>query len=181
MLPFRHIALRAALRNVSIGTQQVATVATGPIHRRVPEGDSKERLVCDECGFILYKNPLVVTGVIATTSDGRILLCRRNIQPRKGYFGLPAGFMECGESVSEGAVREVFEETDSRVTIQSLLSVYSVPKISQVHMFFRASIDETHVSTTPAAPAGSPYPAISFVGSGPETIEVSICQLCLQA
>ncbi|RYG43652.1 NUDIX hydrolase [archaeon] len=150
----------------------------GPVHRRIPEGDTRERLVCDDCGFILYSNPLIVAGAIVRVGGDGILLARRNIAPRVGCWGLPVGFMECGESVPAGAAREVLEETDAVVRIGSLACLYSVPRASQVHMYFRADVDAAHVPSTthflgtPLAPGevnGTCY------GSGHETMEVCVC------
>jgi ADP-ribose pyrophosphatase YjhB (NUDIX family) len=111
--------------------------AFGPRHRRVPEGDDKPRLVCGECGFILYENPKVIVGAVCTWED-RYLLCRRAIEPRAGYWTMPAGYMELAETTEQGAVREVWEEACARVELDGLLAIYNIPRISQVHMIYRA-------------------------------------------
>lgn len=108
---------------------------------RVPQGDNRAREVCDHCGFVDYVNPRIVTGVVATWED-QVLLCRRAIDPRKGCWTVPAGFLEQGETPEEGAVREAAEEAGAAVLIDDLLGVYSVPRISQVHMMFRGRLAE---------------------------------------
>jgi ADP-ribose pyrophosphatase YjhB (NUDIX family) len=95
--------------------------------------------VCQTCGFIDYVNPRIVTGVVAHRS-GRILLCRRAIEPRKGFWTLPAGFLELGESVEEGARREAREEACAELELETMLAVYSIPRIGQVQIFFRARL-----------------------------------------
>jgi ADP-ribose pyrophosphatase YjhB (NUDIX family) len=121
---------------------------------RIPEGDERDRRVCTTCGFIDYVNPRIVVGSVAYTDD-RILLCRRAIDPRKGFWTLPAGFMEQGESVEEGARREAREEAKAELEIETLLAVYSIPRISQVQLMFRARLLNT------------PEP-------GPESLEVAL-------
>jgi ADP-ribose pyrophosphatase YjhB (NUDIX family) len=106
---------------------------------KVPPGEDRERRVCDSCGFIDYVNPRIVAGVVAHRDDA-ILLCRRAIEPRKGFWTLPAGFMELGESVEEGACREAREEAGADLKIELLLGVYSIPRIGQVQMFYRAQL-----------------------------------------
>jgi len=105
----------------------------------VPPGEDRERRICDKCGFIDYANPRIVTGVVAHMR-GRILLCRRAIEPRKGFWTLPAGFLELGESVEEGARRESLEEARAELEIETLLGLYSIPRIGQVQIFFRARL-----------------------------------------
>ena len=112
--------------------------------RRVPAGDSRERLVCDGCGHVDYVNPKIVVGVVATWED-RLLLCKRAIEPRLGYWTVPAGFMEERESVEEGAAREAFEEAGADLEIGPLLGVWSVPRISQVHVMFVARLRFAHI------------------------------------
>ena len=109
------------------------------VELRVPPGDDRERYTCLACGSIHYQNPKLVVGCLAERDD-RILLCRRAIEPRLGLWTLPAGFMENGETVEEAAVRETAEEAKARVQIISLVSVVSLPHISQVYMLFRARL-----------------------------------------
>lgn len=106
---------------------------------QTPPGEDRERRVCESCGFIDYVNPRIVTGVVAHR-DGRILLCRRAIEPRKGFWTLPAGFLELGESVEDGARREAREEAMAELEIETMLGVYSIPRIGQVQIFFRAKL-----------------------------------------
>lgn len=105
--------------------------------RKVPAGDNRERLVCDGCGFVDYVNPKVVVGAVCLWDD-RLLLCKRAIEPRKGYWTMPAGFLEERESVEEGAAREAREEAGVDIEIGPLLGIWSVPRISQVHITFVA-------------------------------------------
>ncbi len=121
---------------------------------RIPPGEDRERRVCTSCGFIDYVNPRIVAGVVAH-QDGQILLCKRAIDPRKGFWTLPAGFMELGESLEEGAMREAREEACAELELEGLLSVYSIPRIGQVQMFFRARL-------------------INQPSAGPESLEVSL-------
>lgn len=107
--------------------------------QQIPDGEDRERRVCQTCGFIDYVNPRIVAGVVAHR-DGRILLCKRAIEPRKGYWTLPAGFMELGESVEEGAAREAREEANAELKLEALLAVYSIPRIGQVQIFYRAAL-----------------------------------------
>lgn len=107
--------------------------------RQVPEGDSLERDVCARCGHIHYVNPKIVVGAVCSW-HGRFLLCRRAIQPRHGFWTIPAGYMEERETPAEGAVREAWEEAMTRIEIDRLLAVYAVPHISQVQLIFRASL-----------------------------------------
>lgn len=110
-----------------------------PLERRVPNGDNRERFVCDSCGTIHYQNPKIVTGCLPIYQR-QVLLCRRAIQPRSGLWTLPAGFLENGETSTEGAVRETLEEACANVTIEGLYTVFNLPHISQVYMFFRAEL-----------------------------------------
>ena len=109
------------------------------VAQRVPEGDTHERAVCDSCGLIQYVNPKIVVGCLPVYGE-HILMCKRAIEPRYGLWTLPAGFMENGESASEGAAREALEEANARVEIEDLYTVYSIPHISQVYMMFRARL-----------------------------------------
>jgi ADP-ribose pyrophosphatase YjhB (NUDIX family) len=110
---------------------------TGPRVERIPAGDDRARLVCPDCDFVAYVNPRIVVGAVATWQD-RILLAKRAIEPRKGYWTLPAGFLEVDETVAAGAVREAWEEAGARIAVEDLLGIYNVPRIGQVYMVFRA-------------------------------------------
>ncbi len=105
----------------------------------VPEDDNRPRHICNGCGEIQYQNPKIVTGCIPVWQD-QILLCRRAIEPRKGYWTLPAGFMENLETLEEGAARETLEEACAAVTNIQLFGVYNIPRISQVYVMFRAEL-----------------------------------------
>ncbi len=116
--------------------------------RRVPEGDDRRRLVCDTCGFIQYENPRIVVGAVAGWED-RILLCRRAIPPRKGFWTLPAGYLELGESPEAGAVREAWEEARAELQMDRLLAIYSLARISQVQLIYRARLKHPRVEPGP--------------------------------
>ena len=104
---------------------------------RIPPGDHLPRHVCDACGAIHYQNPRVVVGCVPEY-EGRILICKRAIEPRLGYWTVPAGFMENGETLQQGAARECYEEALAEVEIGSLLSLVTVLGAHQIHVFFRA-------------------------------------------
>ena len=125
-----------------------ASLPQGPVHRRIPDGDNRERLVCDDCGFINYVNPKIVVGSVVTLDD-RFLLCRRAIDPRDGYWTLPAGFMEERETTIEGAMREAWEEATARIEIDALLGIYNIPRISQVQMIYRARLLDPQIAAGP--------------------------------
>jgi ADP-ribose pyrophosphatase YjhB (NUDIX family) len=120
----------------------------GPRVRQIPDGDDRERLTCPDCGFIAYENPKMVAGSVVSV-DGKILMCRRAIEPRKGFWTLPAGFLELHETPEEGAMREAWEEARARIAIDALLAVYSVPRISQVQLIYRATLSEPGFSAGP--------------------------------
>jgi ADP-ribose pyrophosphatase YjhB (NUDIX family) len=120
----------------------------GPRLRTIPRGDNRERLVCPDCNYIAYENPKVVVGVVATWED-KLLMCRRAIEPRRGYWTLPAGFMEMGESPEEGAAREAWEEARAQLEIIDLLAVYSLRHISQLQLFYRARLSSPDVFAGP--------------------------------
>jgi len=107
--------------------------------RRIPEGESVPRLVCTRCGFIQYENPKLVVGSVCTWNE-EILLCRRAIEPRAGFWTLPAGYLELKEEPEQGAAREAWEEAHARIEIDALLGVYSIPRISQVQLIYRARL-----------------------------------------
>ena len=136
--------------------------------RRVPAGDSHERDVCTRCGFIHYVNPKIVTGSVVR-HDGRILLCRRAIAPRIGFWTLPAGFMEVGETAEQGAMREAREEANASISIDRLLAVYSIPHIAQVQIMYLSHLNDENISPGPeslevmlASWDGIPWDDIAF-------------------
>ncbi|HIE4272035.1 TPA: NUDIX hydrolase [Pseudomonas aeruginosa] len=110
---------------------------SGDLERRQPDGDTHERLTCGACSYIHYENPKIIAGCIIER-DGLYLLCQRAIAPRIGTWTLPAGFMENGETTEQAALREVWEETGVRAEILSPYSIFSVPRISEVYIIFRA-------------------------------------------
>ena len=122
----------------------------------IPDGDNRPRYVCGSCGVIHYQNPKVVTGCIAEW-QGRVLLCRRAIEPRYGYWTLPAGFLENGESSHEGAARETLEEANARVEVSGLYALFNLPRIDQIYMLFRGRLLD-----------------LDF-GPGDESLEVKLC------
>lgn len=136
--------------------------------RRIPDGDDRRRLVCDDCGFIQYENPKIVVGTVAYWED-RILLCRRAIEPRVGYWTLPAGYLELGEDAEAGALREAWEEARARMEIEQLLGVYSIEHISQVQLIYRARLTSPEVAAGPESrevalfhPDDIPHDALAF-------------------
>jgi ADP-ribose pyrophosphatase YjhB (NUDIX family) len=127
-----------------------------PVSLRIPEGDHLPRHVCDRCGVVHYQNPKLVVGCVPE-HRGRILLCRRAIEPRRGYWTIPAGFMENGETTQDAARRESHEEALADVEIGSLLAVVHVLHADQVHVMFRARLPEP------------------TFGAGAESLEVVLC------
>ena len=110
-----------------------------PVVSRVPPGDTLPRWICDECGEIHYQNPKLVLGTIPEY-EGKLLLCRRAIEPRYGYWTLPAGFMENGETAGQAAMRETLEEAGARVELGAPFSMISVPRVNQVHIYYLARL-----------------------------------------
>ncbi|MCR9258602.1 MAG: NUDIX hydrolase [Pseudomonadaceae bacterium] len=112
----------------------------------IPPGDNRERHVCNDCDTIHYVNPRIITGCLPIWDD-RVLLCLRAINPRKGYWTLPAGFLENGETIAAGAARETEEEANARVSDLELYTVFSLPHISQAYMFYRAQLRDLDFSS----------------------------------
>lgn len=138
------------------------------VELRIPDGDNLLRYCCDACGAIHYQNPRVIAGTLVTQA-GRILMCKRNIEPRKGLWTLPAGFMENGESLDEAARRETLEETRLQVRTTSLHAVFSLPHINQVYVFLCAEVVSGEPAPTPEssevrmiAPEEIPWDQIAF-------------------
>ncbi len=116
-------------------------------HRVVPAGDDKPRLVCPSCGYVHYDNPKVICGALVThkQSDGsaeKVLLCRRAIEPRHGYWTLPAGFMELAETTEQGALRETMEEADAVGENPELYCLYDIPQIGQIYILYKAELKD---------------------------------------
>ncbi|MDB5891963.1 MAG: hydrolase [Polaromonas sp.] len=117
-----------------------------PVVYRLPDdGDTKTRAVCPACGTVHYENPLNVVGTVPVwgATGEEVLLCKRNIEPRRGKWTLPAGFMEMGETTAEGAARETVEEAGAQFEMQGLFSVMNVVSVGQVHLFYRARLLST--------------------------------------
>ncbi len=115
---------------------------------KVPEGEDRPRLVCDTCGFINYVNPRVVVGSVCTWED-RILMCRRSIEPRTGFWTIPAGYLEEKEAIIDGAKREAWEEANAYVDLDSILAIYNIPRISQVQIIYRGTLRSPQVAPGP--------------------------------
>jgi ADP-ribose pyrophosphatase YjhB (NUDIX family) len=122
---------------------------------RVPADDNRERATCTVCGEIHYENPINVVGTVPVWGE-QVLLCRRAIEPRHGYWTLPAGFLELGESTSDGALRETDEEAGAAIELQGLFTVLNVVRVGQLHLYYRARM----LSTT--------------LNPGPETLEARL-------
>lgn len=133
-------------------SEKQAPIRQGPRQRTVPPGDDRERLVCPECDWVVYENPKIVVGSVVH-HDGRILLCRRAIEPRKGYWTLPAGYLELNEAVADGAAREAMEEAGADIEIEGLLAVYSIQRISQVQLIHRARLRDPTIQAGPESAA----------------------------
>jgi ADP-ribose pyrophosphatase YjhB (NUDIX family) len=121
----------------------------------VPDGDDRLRRICGHCGFVDYENPRIVVGSVVRHED-QILLCRRAINPRKGFWTLPAGYLETGETPAEGAAREAREEANAAISISGMLVIYTIRRLGQVQIMHRAQLAD---------------PAIS---AGAESLEVSL-------
>ena len=106
---------------------------------KIPPGDDRERLVCSGCGWVHYENPKIIVGAVPIWKE-QVLLCKRAIEPRRGYWTIPAGFMELNETAEQGAAREAWEEANAEIEIDTLLAVYSIPRANQVHLIFRAQL-----------------------------------------
>jgi ADP-ribose pyrophosphatase YjhB (NUDIX family) len=126
--------------------------------RRIPEGDNRDRMVCSDCGYVAYENPKVVVGSVVV-ADGKVLMCRRAIEPRRGFWTLPAGYMELNETLEEGAAREALEEAEAAITIEGILGVFSIARLGQVQVIFKARFTD----------AGPPA-----FGAGQESLDVRL-------
>lgn len=113
--------------------------------QKIPHGDTHSRQVCDSCGWIHYENPKIVVGSVVTFED-KILLCKRAIEPRHGFWTLPAGYLEQNETTEDGARREAYEEACADISIKNLLAVYNIPHISQVQIMYRAVLTSKKIA-----------------------------------
>ena len=109
------------------------------VSRKIPAGDSLPRFVCDACNAIHYQNPRMIVGCVPVWED-QVLLCKRAIEPRRGLWTVPAGFMENGETLDKGAARETLEEANARVEIGALYAVFNIPHVNQVYLLFLAKL-----------------------------------------
>ncbi len=141
------------------------------VSHRVPPGDHLPRYVCEQCGAVHYQNPRLIVGCVPE-HEGRILLCRRAIEPRRGYWTVPAGFMENGETLQQAAARESHEEALAAVQIGSLLAIIHVLTAHQVHVFFRARLRTSRYAPGPESlevelvePADIPWGDLAFAST----------------
>ena len=121
---------------------------TGPSVKTVPPGDDRERLGCPDCGYIAYDNPKIIPGAVCIWQQ-KFLICRRAIPPRKGFWTIPAGFLELGETTAEGARREAWEEAQAEIEIDGLIGFYEIPRISQVYVVHRARMTSADFAPGP--------------------------------
>jgi ADP-ribose pyrophosphatase YjhB (NUDIX family) len=126
--------------------------------RIVPEGENRERVSCLDCGHVFYENPKVVVGALVAHEE-RVLLCRRAIEPRRGFWTLPAGYLELNETPAEGAVRETLEEAGASIAIDGILAIYSISRIAQVQIIHRARFAD---------------PDRPFIQAGQESLDVGM-------
>lgn len=119
-----------------------------PITIKVPDGDDRERHCCDHCGSIHYFNPRIIVASLPIWEE-KVLLCKRGIEPRLGYWTLPGGFMELGETTEEGAIRETWEETRAKINVQGLHGIYNLPQIDQVYFIYLAEMQSPEFELTP--------------------------------
>ena len=130
------------------------------VEHKIPDDDNRLRYVCPNCKVIHYENPNIVAGTIPMVGN-KVLLCKRAIEPRYGYWTLPAGFMENQETTDEAAMRETWEEAEAKVKLDGLFSVINVPQINQVHMFYRATVKDAEDGK-------------KMFGAGAESLEVEL-------
>ncbi len=126
-------------------THRPSNALTPDFRAAVPDGDNRQRRICGHCGFVDYDNPRIVVGSVVR-HEGRILLCRRAIDPRKGFWTLPAGYLETGETPAEGAVREAREEANAVITISGVLAIYTIRALGQVQIMHRAQLADPAIS-----------------------------------
>ncbi len=115
---------------------------------RVPAGDQLPRAVCTGCDLVHYVNPKVVVGCIIRAPSGELLLCKRDIEPARGRWTFPAGYLECGESCEDGAARETLEESEARVEIEGLFALLDIPHIGQAYAVYRGRLTAPHFAPT---------------------------------
>jgi len=118
-----------------------------PVDLRIPEGDNLPRHICPACDTIFYSNPRIIAGCLPVWGE-QVLLCRRNIEPRRGFWTLPAGFMENGETTEQAATRETWEEAEATVDVVSLFTHTSIVHVNQLQLFYLAKMRSSHCATT---------------------------------
>ena len=119
-----------------------------PVRYVMPADDNRDRATCTVCATVHYENPLNVVGTLPVWQD-KVLLCRRNIEPRHGFWTLPAGFMELGETTEQGAIRETIEEAGANIELQGLYTLLNVVRVGQLHLFYRARLLDTDFAPGP--------------------------------
>lgn len=124
---------------------------------RTPEEETLPRRICDHCGFIAYDNPKIVVGAVVE-HNGAILMCRRAIEPSRGRWTIPAGYLEHGETPQDGARREAFEEATADIEISELLAVYTIKRIGQVQLIYRATLATAAFAPGPESEATALFP-----------------------
>jgi ADP-ribose pyrophosphatase YjhB (NUDIX family) len=152
-----------------LGTKQIyCSQCSAKLIVAKPSGDNKLRYVCRSCSTVFYENPKPVVGCV-TEHAGKILLCKRSIEPRLGYWTVPAGFMELGETLQQAAARETLEEACAAVQLGSLLAIVDVPEAGQIHVFFRGTLPdgkfaagEESLDAALYAPEEIPWPELAF-------------------
>ena len=144
------------------------STCAAPVVSKIPTGEDRERFVCSSCGAIHYQNPRMVVGCIIE-EQGQILLCKRAIEPRYGYWTVPAGFLELGESTVQGAIRETFEEANARVQVIAPYAHFDIPHIGQAYLFYRARLigpemgaGSESLEVKLVAPEEIPWDALAF-------------------
>lgn len=149
-------------------SQAYCSQCAHPLSQLIPPDDNRLRDVCEQCGAVHYQNPRNVVGVLPVW-EGKILLCRRAIHPRHGYWTLPAGFMELGETTLEGALRETDEEAGAQVEIGPLYTVINVPAVNQVHFYYLGNLRSPELNPGPetsdtlfVAPEDIPWDELAF-------------------
>lgn len=130
-----------ALLGIRLQVVKYCSYCAGCLSLRIPPKDTVARYVCDKCQTIFYQNPRLVVGTLPRWDDA-VLLCKRSIEPRQGFWTLPSGYLENGETVEEGAMRETEEEAGARVSVVRLFSVYSLPHVNQVYLIFLSDLKD---------------------------------------
>lgn len=134
-------AFRQPILGIRFQLVKYCSRCAGHLSLKIPPGDTLVRHICDQCGTVFYQNPRVVVGTLPRWKD-KVLMCRRSIEPRSGFWTLPSGYLEKGETVEVGAMRETEEEAGARVRLERLFVVYSLPHVNQVYLIFLADLED---------------------------------------